>query len=140
MDGVNVYHDFAHHPTAVKACMQAAQRVPHKKLWVVFQCNSYSRAYQFFDRFVEAFDPADCTIIAEIFPGREVDTGLVHGQQMADAIRARGKEAYYIPTFEEIGAFLRARWQPGDLVLMVGSGDINQHVWKILGESGPKVY
>ena len=140
VDGVNVYHDFAHHPTAVKACMQAAQRVPHKKLWAVFQCNSYSRAYQFFDRFVESFDPADCTIIAEIFPGREVDTGLVHGQQMADAIRARGKEAYYIPTFEEIGAFLRARWQPGDLVLMVGSGDINQHVWKILGESGPKVY
>ncbi len=138
VDGVNVYHDFAHHPTAVKACMQAAQMIPHRKLWVVFQCNSFSRAHQFFDRFVEAFDAADCTIIAQIFPGRETDTGLVNGQQMSDAIRARGKESYYIPTFPEIGAFLRQRWQAGDLVLMVGSGDIDQHVWEVMGQAGPR--
>jgi UDP-N-acetylmuramate--alanine ligase len=138
IDGVNIYHDFAHHPTAVAACMSAAQNVPHKKLWAIFQCNSFSRAHQFFDRFVEAFSPADCFIVAQIFPGREVDTGLVHGSQMAEEACAHGQEAYYIPTFEEIGEFLRERWQPGDLVLMVGSGDINQHVWKLLGESGPK--
>ncbi len=138
VDGVNVYHDFAHHPSAVKACMDAAKYVPHKKLWAVFQCNSFSRAHQFFDRFVEAFSPADCFIVAQIFPGREVDTGLVHGSQMVEAAKAHGQEAYYIPTFEEIGSFLRERWQPGDLVLMVGSGDINQHVWKITGEDGPK--
>ncbi len=139
VDGVNVYHDFAHHPTAVAACMDAASRVPHNKLWTVFQCNSYSRAHQFFDRFVEAFAPADCFIVAEIYPGREKDTGLVHGNQLVEAAKKNGQEAYYIPTFEQIGAFLRERWHSGDLVLLVGSGDIDQHVWKILGKEGPRV-
>lgn len=132
VDGVRIYHDFAHHPSAVRACMKAASMFDYNKLWVVFQCNSYSRAYKLFDRFVEAFDPADCTIIAEIFPGREQDTGLVHGSQMAEAIRARGHESYYIPTFPEIGRFLHAHWQPGDMVLLVGSGDINAHVNEIM--------
>ncbi|MBQ9988469.1 MAG: UDP-N-acetylmuramate--L-alanine ligase [Clostridia bacterium] len=138
VDDVNVYHDFAHHPTAVAKCMEAALNVPHKKLWTVFQCNSFSRMHQFFDRFVEAFLPADCIIVAEIFPGREKDTGLVHGSQMVDALKGLGKESYYIPTFDQIGAFLRERWQPGDMVLMVGSGNINEYVWQILGEDGPR--
>ena len=132
LDGVKVYHDFAHHPSAVKACMRAAKMFHYNKLWAVFQCNSYSRAYKLFDRFVEAFDPADTVIISEIFPGRETDTGLVNGQQMADAITARGGEGIYIPDFTDIGKYLQAHWHPGDMVLMVGSGDINAHVWKIL--------
>ncbi|MDL2224618.1 UDP-N-acetylmuramate--L-alanine ligase [Eubacteriales bacterium OttesenSCG-928-M02] len=132
LDGVRVYHDFAHHPSAVKACMKAASMFEYNKLWAVFQCNSYSRAYKLFDRFVEAFDPADTTIIAEIFPGREQDTGLVHGQQMADAITARGGDGIYIADFVDIGKYLQAHWQPGDMVLMVGSGNINEHVYKIL--------
>ena len=110
----------------------AAKMFHYNKLWAVFQCNSYSRAYKLFDRFVEAFDPADTVIISEIFPGRETDTGLVNGQQMADAITARGGEGIYIPDFTDIGKYLQAHWHPGDMVLMVGSGDINAHVWKIL--------
>lgn len=132
VDGVKVYHDFAHHPSAVKACLRAARKFKFNKLWVVFQCNSFSRAKKLFDKFVEAFDEADSIIIAEIFPGREVDTGIIHGRDMAKAIAARGKEAVYIATFEEIRDYLKPRWKPGDMVLMVGSGNINQHVWKIL--------
>lgn len=132
VEGVKVYHDFAHHPTAVKACLKAAQMFKYKKLWVVFQCNSFSRAYKLKDRFVAAFDPADCTIIAEIFPGREVDTGLISGQDISDAITARGKESLYIPKYKDIGTYLHAHWQPGDMVLMVGSGDINAHVDEVM--------
>ena len=51
---------------------------------------------------------------------------------MADAITARGGEGIYIPDFTDIGKYLQAHWHPGDMVLMVGSGDINAHVWKIL--------
>jgi UDP-N-acetylmuramate--alanine ligase len=132
VDGVKVYHDFAHHPSAVKACLRAARHFQFNKLWVVFQCNSFSRAKKLFDKFVESFDEADSVIIAEIFPGREVDTGIIHGRDMAQAIAARGKEAVYIATFEEIHDYLKPRWKEGDMVLMVGSGNINQHVWKIL--------
>ncbi len=132
VDGVKVYHDFAHHPSAVKACLTAAKRFKYNKLWVVFQCNSFSRAKKLFDKFVESFDQADEIIIAEIFPGREVDTGIIHGSDMSRAIAARGKVASYIATFEEIRDYLKPRWKEGDMVLMVGSGNINQHVWKIL--------
>ena len=36
-DGVKIYHDYAHHPSEIQACLEAASRVAHKKLWVVFQ-------------------------------------------------------------------------------------------------------
>ena len=39
-DGVRVFHDYAHHPSEISACLEAASLVPHNKLWVVFQCNS----------------------------------------------------------------------------------------------------
>lgn len=124
-EGVLIYHDYAHHPSEIKAVLDAAARVPHGRLFCVFQCNSYTRAKTLFLKEMSCFAQADRVLVPDIYPGREVDDGSVHARDMAAAINAfRPQLAHYIPTFEEIDGWLRENAEAGDLVLTLGSGDV----------------
>ena len=123
-DGVAIYHDYAHHPAEIAACLQGARSVCKGKLYAVFQCNSYTRAKTLFCGDVRCFADADEVLVPDIYPGREVDTGIVHARDMVAAINAAGSKALYLPTFPEIKEYLRAHWQPGDMVVTLGSGDV----------------
>ena len=48
--------------------------MPHNKLWVVFQCNSYTRARTLKDKYAQCFGDADEVIMPDIYPGRDTDT------------------------------------------------------------------
>lgn len=126
IDGVAIYHDYAHHPAEIATCLEGAKSVCSGKLWALFQCNSYSRAKTLFSKDVTCFASADGVLVPDIYPGREVDDGSVHARDMVAAINAgEGTEkALYIPTFEEIATYLKAHWQPGDMVVTLGSGDV----------------
>lgn len=131
-DGIKVFHDYAHHPAEVAAALDAASRVPHRKVWCVFQCNSYTRAKTLFTDPVSCFNSADTVLVPDIFPGREKDDGSVHARDMVAGINAGGGNAIYIPTFEEIRAHLDANAQAGDLVITLGSGDVYIQTKKLL--------
>ena len=131
-NGVRYYHDYAHHPAEINATLSAASRVPHGKLWCVFQCNSYTRAKTLFCKNVSCFAHADETLVPDIYPGREADDGSVHARDMVAGIQAGGAKAVYLPTFEEIRAYLDAHAQPGDLVVTLGSGDVYKQTQKLL--------
>lgn len=131
-DGVKIYHDYAHHPNEIRACLQGARSVCAGKLWVVFQCNSYTRARTLFCQNVDCFAQADEVLVPDIYPGREVDTGIVHARDMVAGINAAGANAVYLPTFEDIRAHLREHGQPGDLVVTLGSGDVYIQTKKLL--------
>ncbi len=131
-DGVEVFHDYAHHPSEIRAVLNAASRYPHKKLWCVFQCNSYTRAKTLFTEHVDCFNAADEVLVPDIYPGRETDTGMVHARDMVAGINAGGGKAVYLPTFEEIRAYLDKNAHSGDLVVTVGSGDVYIQTKKLL--------
>lgn len=131
-NGVKVYHDFAHHPGEIRAVLNAARRVPHKKLFCVFQCNSYTRAKTLFTGHVDCFNEACITLVPDIFPGREKDTGLVHATDMVASINQGGSRAIYLPTFEQICDYLDENASPGDLVITLGSGDVYKQTEKLL--------
>jgi len=131
-DGIKVFHDYAHHPAEVAAALDAASRVPHRKLWCVFQCNSYTRAKTLFSGCVHGFENADTVLVPDIFPGREKDDGSVHATDMVAGINAGGGKAMYIPTFEEIRTYLDENAAEGDLVLTLGSGDVYIQTKKLL--------
>jgi len=101
-NGVKVFHDYGHHPNEIRATLDAATRVPHKKLFCVFQCNSYTRARTLFCNNVTCFRDADMVLVPDIYPGREKDPGIVHARDMVRAINKESDNAVYIPTFEEI--------------------------------------
>lgn len=131
-NGVRVFHDYGHHPSEIRATLDAAKRVPHKKLYCVFQCNSYTRARTLFCQNVTCFTDADHVLVPDIYPGREKDTGLVHARDMVAAINETSRNAVYIPTFEEIRLFLDEHAEEGDLVVTVGSGDVYRQTKKLL--------
>lgn len=132
-NGVAIYHDYAHHPAEMLAVLDGASRVPHGRLYCVFQCNSYTRAKTLFSNNVTCFLQADEVLVPDIYPGREVDDGSVHARDMANAINGEFPDrALYLGTFEAIREYLDAHAQPGDLVLTLGSGDVYKQTRKLL--------
>ncbi len=123
--------DYAHHPTAIAATLEAARkRYPERRLVAVYQPHMYSRTKTFFEQFLYAFDEADITILTDIFPARERDTGLVHTRTLVEAMARRphfaeGKaQILYGGTLRETIQRLREVLCSGDLVVIMGAGDI----------------
>ena len=125
VNGVKFYHDYAHHPNEIAACLSAATHTPHERIWCVFQLNSWSRGKTLYEKYIRCFSDADFVLVPDIYPGREQDRGLIHATDLVRGIREQGKACEYLPTFAEIRNYLRAHAKPGDLVLGVGSGDIH---------------
>ncbi len=126
MNGAKVYHDFAHHPSEIAACLQGARSVCDGKLYAVLQCNSYTRAKTLFTGDMSCMKQADCAIVPNIYPGRETDDGTVHARDIVRSIQASGIEAIYLPTFEDIKVWLKRNLKAGDMVVTMGSGDVYQ--------------
>ncbi|HZO75876.1 MAG TPA: UDP-N-acetylmuramate--L-alanine ligase [Ktedonobacteraceae bacterium] len=123
--------DYAHHPTAIAATLEATrQRYPERRLVAVYQPHMYSRTKTFFEQFLHAFDAADVAVIADIFPAREQDTGLVHARDLVNAMArqphfARGEgQVLHGGSVKETTQLLREILRPGDVVLIMGAGDI----------------
>ncbi|MEG1756722.1 MAG: UDP-N-acetylmuramate--L-alanine ligase [Clostridia bacterium] len=131
-NGIKVFHDYGHHPSEISATLDAAKRCPHKHLYCVFQCNSYTRAKTLFTEHVTCFADADTVLVPDIYPGREKDTGMVHARDMVAGINASTHNAVYLPTFEEIRLYLDEHGKDGDVVITVGSGDVYRQTKKLL--------
>ncbi len=123
-DGITVVDDYAHHPTEIEATLAAASRVDHKRLFVVFQPHTYTRTKALLPEFAEALSHADRVVLADIYAAREKNTVGISSADLRDAIRAKGKECEYFPSFEEIEDYLRKNCQEGDLLITMGAGDV----------------
>ena len=131
VNGVKIYHDYAHHPSEIKATLKALSNMPHNKIWCIFQCNSYSRAITLMDKYAQSFGCCDTVIVPDIYPGRDIDTGIVHARDLVTKIKQSCADTVYVPTFQEIANYLKERWKPGDIVIGVGSGDIYVQIKKL---------
>jgi UDP-N-acetylmuramate--alanine ligase len=131
--GVTIVDDYAHHPTKIRATLSAArERFAGRKLWVVFQPHTYSRTLALMDEFAQAFTDADEVIITEIFPARETDTLGVSGAHLAARVAHPHKE--FRAGLDEAAAYLQTRLAPGDVLLLLGAGDVNTlatRLWQV---------
>ncbi len=123
--------DYAHHPTAIAATLAAARRrYPGRRIIAVYQPHMFSRTKTFFNQFLTAFDEADITMITDIFPARERDTGLVSSQQLVEAIQVQTPQAafhvFHSGDLRATEHLLQHTLSSGDLVLVMGAGDIYQ--------------
>jgi UDP-N-acetylmuramate--alanine ligase len=130
---VTFVDDYAHHPSAIAITLETARaRFPGRRLVVVFQPTLFTRLQRFLVPYSEAFDQADQAIIVEIQPSRERDTGLIHGSTLAGRLAARpafsdrNGSAVYGGTYAETAALLRELRRPGDVIVVMGSGPVNQ--------------
>ena len=124
LNGITIVDDYAHHPTEIRATLKAAKHYPHKEIWCIFQPHTYTRTKSLFDEFVEALTLTDHVILADIYAARETDTLGISSKDVADALKEKGCDAYYFPSFEEIEDFCMERCQKGDLLITMGAGDV----------------
>lgn len=117
---VTVADDYAHHPTEISATLEAAKGMGYGRVWAVFQPFTYSRTARHLEGFITSLSIADQVIVSDIMGSREENTYGVSSKQITDRIPG----ALYLPTFEQISAYLLAHVRPGDLVLTMGGGDI----------------
>ncbi len=118
-NGAQVIIDYAHHPSAVRATIEAARHLPAKRLWVCFQPLTHSRVRGFFDDFVQSMLDVKPIMMSEIYDDREKDQSI-SSRDLCDRINQLGGQAEFYPTNEALEAQLRKIVQPGDLVLIMG--------------------
>ncbi|MDE7247998.1 MAG: UDP-N-acetylmuramate--L-alanine ligase [Lachnospiraceae bacterium] len=124
MNGVNIIDDYAHHPTEIRATLNAAAQYPHKRIWCVFQPHTYSRTKAFLEEFAKALSLADEIVLADIYAAREKDTLGISSQTLQEKIRSLGHSCHYFPSFEAIENFLSKNCTKDDLLITMGAGDV----------------
>lgn len=126
--GVRVFDDYAHHPTEIKATLQAARTLGQKRVLAVFQPHRYTRTALLHERFGEAFGDADYIVMTDIYSAGEPPLEGVTTRLIIEAVEKRdGRQVVYCPALEDAVEHLAGAVRPGDLVLTIGAGN----VWKV---------
>lgn len=125
INGTRLIVDYAHHPREVAATLAAARECfPGARLWAVFQPHTYSRTAQFLEEFARTLEMADLVVVSEVYAAREKPLAGVSGDILARAIQRVPAIAVNDP--QAAAQTIAAAMQPGDVVLVLGAGDI----WK----------
>ena len=127
VNGVMIIDDYGHHPAEIKATLAAAKSGWKKRVIAVFQPHRYSRTEALFEEFLTAFYQADQLLVTDVYAAGEEPIAGATGEALAQGIIEHGhKETYYRSSFEEITELLAELVEPGDLVVTLGAGNINQ--------------
>jgi len=132
--GAIVISDYAHHPTAIKATLEATKaRYPGQRLWAVYEPHTFTRIKGLLPQFAHSFDSAEQTVIADIFPAREnALAGLVHAKDIVAAANSH-PGIRYIATPDAVLEHLKTRLQKGDVVLIMAVGKFGELAQKLAG-------
>lgn len=122
--GVDLYDDYAHHPTEVRAVLDAARPRDQGRLWAVFQPHLYTRTERFGEAFGEALSMADEVVLTDVYGAREEPIPGVTGKLVVEAVAAHGRDAHYVQHRADLASYLAPLLKPGDLVVSMGAGDI----------------
>ena len=124
---VMVVDDYAHHPTEVRASVQAARAAaPDRRLVVAFQPHLFSRTRDFAREFAAALAEADVVYLLDIYPAREHPMPGVTSALVADAMAGLGRSPAWTGARPALAAALASMAQAGDLVVTMGAGDVTR--------------
>ena len=100
----------------------------HSKMTTLFHLvyAFISNCYELFKDYITCTKAADVTLVTDIYAAREKDPGDIKAEMVVEGMRENGVNAIHTPTFDDTEKYLREHWQPGDLVLTMGCGNINQ--------------
>lgn len=126
-DGVTIVDDYGHHPTEIAATIGAVrERFPDRRLRVLFQPHLYSRTRHLAAEFGAALAAADDVAVTDVYAAREDPVAGVSGKLIVDALSDHGRVPAWTPTVDEGIEHVARRLQAGDVVLVIGAGDIDR--------------
>ena len=128
--GARIFDDYAHHPTEVRATLEAARTLEPRRLVACFQPHLYSRTRELAREFGEALALADLVVVLDVYPARERAedypgvSGLTVARTAADA--TGGRPVWWLPGMDDAEHMLRERLGEGDVLLTLGAGDVDR--------------
>lgn len=134
---VLVIEDYGHHPSEIAATLEAArQGWPDRRVVLVFQPHRYTRTHDLFDDFSDVLSRADHLVVTDVYPAGEEPIDGFDSRALCQSIRTRGRlEPVLVPDVERLPQELPTMLEAGDLVLMMGAGNIG-HVAQAIREDG----
>ncbi len=131
--GVTVIDDYAHHPTEIKATLEAARPRTEGKIICLFQPHRYSRTAYFIREYTTAFNSADILLLHSVYSAGEKPIPGATSEALADRINTEGSVTVIqdddISNLEKEAVF---KANPGDLIITMGAGDINYSAPRIV--------
>jgi UDP-N-acetylmuramate--alanine ligase len=124
--GADFYDDYAHHPTEVTTTLAASPRAGRSRIVVVFQPHRYTRTRALSQELGESLAGVDVAVVTDVYHADEDPIPGVTGKLVVNALTAAApaQRVVYLPHRMDIVRFLAEEVRPGDLVLMMGAGDI----------------
>ncbi len=135
---VQIFDDFAHHPTEVKATIGSVRsKFPQKKIWAIFEPRtSTSKRKIFEDKYVEALSVADSVVMTPLFAQEKVpENERLSIENVREGLSRRGIPAWVVAADDEMANFLLEKVSPGDVLLFMSNGDFNQVPQKMLNSN-----
>jgi UDP-N-acetylmuramate--alanine ligase len=138
IDGVTLVDDYAHLPTEVAAALGAAREGDWGRVVAVFQPHRYTRTARLWRDFADAFVDADALVLTDVYAAGEAPQPGVSGRLVLQAVLdAHPSTAVtYLPRRSDVVAHALRMARPGDLVLMLGAGDLTTVADEWLAEAG----
>lgn len=130
---VALIDDYGHHPKELAAVFAAARGGwPDKRLVVAFQPHRYSRTRDLFDEFAAVLSSVDALLLTEVYPAGEAPIAGADAKSLARSIRTRGRvDPVVVASAAELADVLPGILHDGDLLLMMGAGDIGTSAQQI---------
>ncbi|HLL86840.1 MAG TPA: UDP-N-acetylmuramate--L-alanine ligase [Thermoleophilaceae bacterium] len=140
--GAEVYDDYAHHPTEVRATLEAARALGAERVVACFQPHLFSRTRHLARDFGSALAVADVVVVLEVYPAREraEDFPEVSGRLVAAAAAdaAGGRRVFWAPSMADAEGLLRRELRPGDALLTLGAGNVDALADALVGDPAPE--
>jgi len=125
--GVTVVDDYGHHPTEIRATLQAARECGYGRVLVLFQPHRYTRTRDLMEDFAGAFGDADAVQVLDIYAASEQPIEGISGEVLAAAIREKGGgRVMYASSMAEAVERLVEDARPGEMILTLGAGSVSQ--------------
>ena len=125
-NNINIFDDYAHHPTEIKATANAVKNKTYNQSWVIFQPHTYSRTKLLLEDFADAISNFDNIILLDIYAAREQNTYNISSQDLANAITQKGKAVKYIPEFENVVSYIKENVKENDIIITLGAGTVTK--------------
>ncbi len=126
VNGASIYDDYGHHPTEIVATAKALMNKKYNKSWVIFQPHTYSRTKLLLEDFAKALLNFDNIIVLDIYAAREQNTYGISSQDLVNRIQELGKNAKYIPDFDECVSYIKRNAEKNDIIITQGAGTVTQ--------------
>ncbi|MGE5325955.1 MAG: UDP-N-acetylmuramate--L-alanine ligase [Deltaproteobacteria bacterium] len=126
-DGILLVDDYGHHPSEIRATLEAARLRATGRIWAIFQPHRYTRTKFLMDDFADCFKLAHRVYVMDIYAASEAPIAGITSQRLVERMNELGlAQAHYAPSDQDAMKQVLEQAQPGDLILTIGAGSIGK--------------